>query len=193
MFFLSTKLIQIYLNPNLGEGEIILPAITPLCWFPLIYSETVKAVNLAFCSFQHHFIKNIHSKFGILNSPQSPDLGQNSVEYISDFCISDQSFTNKNCHNSRTNLDIDKKLGPVTKIDKTNTVTSKKFDDGFTSENCDFILCFEFLTNFQPSVNRIPDAWSIKITFSLTIFFYFGKPKNRTKKSHTQLSYYCFE
>ena len=58
--------------------------------------------------------------------PQSPDIGQNSDGGISDFQISGQSFTEENCHNSRTSNDIDVKLGPATKLEK-NTATSKKF------------------------------------------------------------------
>ena len=50
--------------------------------------------------------------------PQSPDIGQNSDGGISDFQISGQSFTEENCHNSRTSNDIDVKLGPATKPEK---------------------------------------------------------------------------
>ena len=35
------------------------------------------------------------------------------------------------------------KLGAVTKLDKRNKTTSKKFDDDFVSENCDFIVIFQ--------------------------------------------------
>ena len=31
---------------------------------------------------------------------------------------------------------------------------------------------FQFLANLQPSRSRIPDTWSIKLTFSLTVTFY---------------------
>ena len=34
------------------------------------------------------------------------------------------------------------KLGPVTKLDKRNKTTSKKFDDDIMSENCDVIVIF---------------------------------------------------
>ena len=34
------------------------------------------------------------------------------------------------------------KLGPVTKIDKRNKTTSKKFDDEVVSVNCDVIVIF---------------------------------------------------
>ena len=37
-----------------------------------------------------------------------------------------QSLRKENCQNSRTNNDIDMKLGPVTKLDKRNKATSKK-------------------------------------------------------------------
>ena len=53
----------------------------------------------------------------------------------------------ENCHNSRTSDDIDIKLGPVTKINKKNKATSKKFDADVMSENCDFIVIF---TDFWP-------------------------------------------
>ena len=35
------------------------------------------------------------------------------------------------------------KLGPVTKVDKRNKTTSKKFDDDVLSENCDVIVIFQ--------------------------------------------------
>ena len=82
-------------------------------------------ITLTFCSIQYHFIRDIRAKFGISNSPQSPDIWQNSDGGIPDFRISGQFFINENCRNSRTSHDIDMKLGPVTKLDKRNTTTSK--------------------------------------------------------------------
>ena len=55
---------------------------------------------------------------------------------ISNVLISGQSLINKNCNNSRTSHDIDMKLGPVTKLDKESTSTSKTFDDKVMSANC---------------------------------------------------------
>ena len=52
---------------------------------------------------------------------------------------------------------------------------------------------FRFMINLQPCGSRIPDARSIKLIFALTITFYLTKIENRTRKSLTQLSYYCFE
>ena len=69
--------------------------------------------------------------------PQSFDNGQNSDGVISDFQISGQSFINENCLNSRTSYYIDIKLGPVTKLNKRNTATSKTIDDDVWSTNCD--------------------------------------------------------
>ena len=57
---------------------------------------------------------------------QSPDIGQNSDEGGYDIPISGQSLINENCCNSRTSNDIDMNLGPVTKLDKRDTATSKK-------------------------------------------------------------------
>ena len=44
------------------------------------------------------------------------------------------------------------------------------------SANCDVIVFF-----------LIYDTWSIKLTFSLIVTFYFTEPKNRTKDSLTEL------
>ena len=82
------------------------------------------------------------------NSHQSPDVGQNSDGGISDFRISGQSLIKENCHNSRTSDDIDMKLGPVTKLDKRNKTTSKKFDVDVMSENCDVIVIFRIFGQF---------------------------------------------
>ena len=65
-------------------------------------------------------------KFGISNSPQSPDIRPNSDGGISDFRISGQSLIKGYGHNSRTSDDIDMKLGPVTNLDKRNKTASKK-------------------------------------------------------------------
>ena len=80
----------------------------PPFWFSLNISETVKAVALAFCTIQNHFIRDIRAKFGIYNSPQSSDTEQNSDGY-----------------NSRTSDDIDMKLGSVTKLNKRNKTWKK--------------------------------------------------------------------
>ena len=53
-------------------------------------------------------------------------MEKNSDRGISNFRISGQSFKNENCQNPIASHDIDMKLGPVTKLDKTNTAISKK-------------------------------------------------------------------
>ena len=80
--------------------------------------------------------------------PQSPDIGQNSDEGISDFRISSQSLIKENCHNSRTSDDIDMKLGPVTKLHKRKKTTSKKFDGDVMSENYSVIAIFPIYGQF---------------------------------------------
>ena len=87
--------------------------------------------------------------------PQSQDTGQNSDWGIYDFQISGQSFISKTFRNS--SHDIDMKFGPVTKLDKRNTVRSKKFDE--FSESCDVIVIFPIYSQFGEI--QKPDPGSI--------------------------------
>ena len=50
------------------------------------------------------------------------------------------------------------KLGPVTKLDKRNKATSKKFHDDIMSPNGNVIVIFPIYGLFGQSENRIPDA-----------------------------------
>ena len=77
------------------------------------------------------------------------------------------------------------KLGPVTKPSKKNTATSKKKKKKKMMKSCRKIVMsfFLFMANLQPSQSRIPDAWSIKLTFSIITTFYLTITENRTKKS----------
>ena len=77
------------------------------------------------------------------------------------------------------------KLGPVTKLDKRNKTISKKFDN-VMSENCGIIVIFLIYSQFGATVQ------SVKCIFSFIVTFYLIKTENRTKKSLTQLSHYCF-
>ena len=52
---------------------------------------------------------------------------------------------------------------------------------------------FQFIVNLEKFVSQIPDTWSVKVIFSLIVAFYLIKTENRTKKSLTQLSHYCFQ
>ena len=93
-------------------------------------------------------LKNIHAKFNVRNSPQSPNIWQNSDGCISDFQISDQSLINKNCHNYRTTNDISMKLRSITKLDKRNPSMSNKFHDDVMLANCDVIVIFLIYDQF---------------------------------------------
>ena len=119
----------------------------------------VKAVTLVFYSIQQYFIRYIRAEFGIPNLAKSPDNWQKLDKGISDFRISAKFFINENCHNSRTSHDIGIKLGPVTKLDKTNTATLKKFDNDFISANCDFIIFFPVYGHisaiWKPDIGRM--------------------------------------
>ena len=155
------------------------PSPLPLCcFFSLNNSETVKAVTLAFSIFsiQLHFIRDIRAKFGVPNSPQSPDIQQNSNGDICHFRIFGQSFIKENCHNSRTGTDIDMKLGPVTKFDKRNTLVMTSCRQVMTS-----LSIFWLMANLEQSGSQIPDTSYVKLTFSLTVIFYLTKSENRSK------------
>ena len=52
---------------------------------------------------------------------------------------------------------------------------------------------FQFMANLEQFGSRILDAESVKLIFSLIVTFYITKTENRTKKSLTKLSQYCFE
>ena len=111
----------------------------------------VKVVTLAFCR-----VRDIRAKFGIPNSPQSPDIEKNSDGGISDFRISGQSLIKENGHNSRTSDDIDMKFGPVTKLDKRNKTTPKKIGDDVISANFDLIVIFPIYGKY--GAIRKPDS-----------------------------------
>ena len=85
------------------------------------------------------------------------------------------------------------KFGPVTKLDKGNTSTSKKLDNNFMSEYCDVIVFFPIYG--KSAAIRKPDSGRMvyKLIFSLIVIFYLTELENKTKKFLTQLLYYCFE
>ena len=101
----------------------------------------------------------MRAKFGISNSPPSPDIGQNSDGDIFHFRISGQSLIKENCHNSRTSDDIDMKLGPETTFDKRNKSTSKKL----TMKSCrEIVTPLSFLSIYgQFGAIRKPDSGRI--------------------------------
>ena len=50
------------------------------------------------------------------------------------------------------------------------------------SANSDVIVIFRLTANLELFGSRIPDAWSIKLTFLLIVTFDLTKVENRTKK-----------
>ena len=60
------------------------------------------------------------------------------------------------------------KLGPVTKINKKNMTTSKKKMTMTSCRQIVTLLSFSrFMANMERSGSGIPDAWLLKLTFSL--------------------------
>ena len=64
------------------------------------------------------------------------------------------------------------KLGPVTKLDKRNKATPKKFDDDIMSVNCDVIVIFPIYGQF--GAIRKPDSGRIvcKTYIFINSFFF---------------------
>ena len=83
------------------------------------------------------------------------------------------------------------KLGPVTELDKRNTVRSEKLDEFL--ESSDVIAVFPIYSQF--GAIQKPDPG--RINYNTYIFnnsnLYLTKTENITKKFDAQLSYYCFE
>ena len=77
----------------------------------------------------------------------------------------------KKLSNSRTNNDIDVKLGPVTKLDKKNKTMSKKFDNDIMSKNCDVSVIFPIHSQFgaiqKPDSGHIACKTSVFINSNL--------------------------
>ena len=61
------------------------------------------------------------------------------------------------------------------------------------SANCDVIVIFPIYGKFEAIRKPYSGCIVVKLTFSLIVIFYLTKTENRTKKSPTQLSHYCFE
>ena len=112
---------------------------------------------------------------------------------ISDFPISGQSLIKEICHNSRTSDDVYMKLGLVPKLDKRNKATSKKIDGDVVSASCDVIVIFLIYGKFGAIGKSISGCIVCKTYIFIKKAFYLTKTENRTKKSLTQLSHYCFE
>ena len=123
--------------------------------------------------------------------PQFSEIGQNLDGVISDFRISGKCLIKENCPNSGTLYDIDMKLESVTKIDKRNTVLSKKFGNDVMLLNCDIIIMLPIYDHFgaiqKPDSGRMVYKTCIFINSNL-FFSNLSKTENRTKKSMTQLS-----
>ena len=71
-------------------------------------------------------------------------------------------------------------LGPVTKLDKKNTATSKNLTMTSYRQIVTSLLFIRFMTNLEQFGIWVPYTWSVKLTFSLIVTFYLTKTENRT-------------
>ena len=85
------------------------------------------------------------------------------------------------------------KVGPVTITRKKRNSVKKKIKMMSYWEIKTSRSFFRLMSYLEKSRSRMPEAYSLKLTVSLTVIFYLTKTKNRTKKSLTQLSQYCFK
>ena len=130
-------------------------------------------------------IRNISAKFGIDNSPQFLDVGQNADVSISDFRVFGQFPIKENCHNFRTSDDFDIKGEPVTKLGKKNKTTSKKLTLTSCRKNVTQLSFFGFLANLDPSWDWTPGTESANVMFSEIVASFLTKTEDRTKKPLT--------
>ena len=56
------------------------------------------------------------------------------------------------------------KFGPVTKLDKRNKTTSKKFDDDVMSENCDISAIFSIFEHFG-AIQKLDSRCIVRKTY----------------------------
>ena len=126
---------------------------------------------------KHVFNPNLGGREG----GEGASISSNSNGGISDFRISHQSLIKGNCHNSRTRDDIGMKLGSVTKLDKRNKTTPNKLTITLCRKIVTSLQFFQFTINSEQSRSGIPDAYSVKLIFSLIVTFHLTKTKNRTK------------
>ena len=107
-------------------------------------------MNILLEAFVRNLVSLIRLRLQILGKTQT------GVFPISGFLVN--PLLKENCHKSRTGNDIDMKLGPVTKLDKRNKITSKKL----TVTSCQQVLTslsfFLIMTNLDQPGNRIPEA-----------------------------------
>ena len=75
------------------------------------------------------------------------------------------------------------KLGPVTKFDKRNKRTSKKFDVDVCRKIMTSLSFLGFLANLEQSGGPILDTESAKVMFSVIATFCLTKTENRTNKT----------
>ena len=124
------KLFNIFLSFFISFNSCIISVqwenLYPSCLFSLNNSEIEKAVNRAFCRIKLLFIGNNQATLVSLtcSSLQISDKNQTREFPISSFPV--KLIINRSCRKSTTSDDTDMKLGPVTKIDKRNTATSKE-------------------------------------------------------------------
>ena len=84
------------------------------------------------------------------------------------------------------------KLRPVTKLDKRNKTTSKKFDVTSCRKIVMSLSFFGFLANLEQSGGRIPDTESAKVMFSVIVTFCLTKTK-KLPSDHSDYDFFLLK
>ena len=69
----------------------------------------------------------------------------------------------------------------------------KEINNDVMSENFDVIVIFPIYGQFGAIRDLDSGCIGLKLVFSFIVTFYLTKTENRTKRSLTHLSHYCFE
>ena len=131
-----------------------------------------------FAAFGNILIETFFPNLASLTRPSLQILDKTQAGY---FQFPDFWSILYNCHNSKTSRDIDMKLGPVTKLDKRTTTTSKNLTMMSFQQIVTIFSFLQFMAKLQSSRSQILDAWSIKLIFSLIISFYLTKSETELK------------
>ena len=136
------KIVTLNHNQGRGRGNFI-----PLIGFPLITQQRSKLQPWYLAAFSNLLLETFVPNVVSLTHPSFQILGKTQTGV----CLIV-------CHNSRTTHDIDMKLGPVNKLDKSNRQCQKN-ENNEMLVNCDVIVFFPIQGQFEAI--RKPDSGRI--------------------------------
>ena len=125
------------------------------------------------------------------SSPCVLDKIQARVFSISNFLV--RFLKHRNSDNSRTSNNINLRLGPISKLKKTNTMGSNKILKTIYEQFMTYLTIFGLTVDLEQTRSCIMDIWSIFLRISSVTTVDLTKTGNRIKESLRQPWYYSFE